>query len=203
MDFFSLSSAWASWLTIWRPISDLIKKYLKKSPIKKSLQNDISDIAEKWATDTDTELILMMHDKFKNLWVSTETENNLYDLWNSDNSGINDYFEKMFDKTMAKIEWFFYLLSKQIDWYESWLNLSSQLNNEKEIIVKQMDEDLWNFIDNEIVWIRDTFKFLPNLDEEINKWLETFLILKNFLLKKVEDLFDNIIWRFSKSWWDK
>lgn len=203
MDFFSLLSAWASWLTIWRAISDLINKYLKKSPIKKSLQDDISDIAEKWATDTDAELILMMHDKFKNLWVSTETENNLYDLWNSDNSGINDYFEKMFDKTMAKIEWFFYLLSKQIDWYESWLNLSSQLNNEKEIIVKQMDEDLWNFIDNEIVWIRDTFKFLPNLDEEINKWLETFLILKNFLLKKVEDLFDNIIWRFSKSWWDK
>lgn len=203
MDFFSLIWAGASWTTIWRAISDFIKKYLKKSPISKSLQNDIFDIAEKWATDTDAELILMMHDKFKNLWVSTETENNLYDLWNSDNSGINDYFEKMFDKTMAKIEWFFYLLSKQIDWYESWLNLSSQLNNEKEIIVKQMDEDLWNFIDNEIVWIRDTFKFLPNLDEEINKWLETFLILKNFLLKKVEDLFDNIIWRFSKSWWDK
>ena len=195
MDIWNILWAGASWFTFWKDIYYIIKKYLKKSPINKSLQNDISDIAEKWATDTDTELILIMHDNFETLWLSDDIENDVYDLWNSDNKEINNNLEKIFSKTMEKLEWFFCLVSKQIEWYELGLNLVSQLNKEKEIIARQMDEDIWNLIK----WYETLCKMLGSNDEDINKWLETFSILKNFLLEKIEELCDNIIWRFSKS----
>jgi len=192
MDFFSLLWAGASWLTIWKDIFHFIKRHLKKSPINKSLQNDIFDIVDKWATDTDVELTYIMHDGINALWLPDEIENELYDLWNSDNKEINVNIETIFAKTIEKAEWFLDLIEKQIDWYESGLNLVSQLNKEKEVTVGQMDEDIWNLIN----WYETLCKMFGSNDEDINKWLETFSILRKFVLKKIEELCDNIIWRF-------
>lgn len=189
----------ASWITIWETIIKVFKKYFsKKKPINKSLENDVLDIAEKWATDTDVELTYIMHDKFNTLWVPVETENNIYDLWEKEDKETDKFFKEAFSKTIEKAEWFINLVEKQIDWYDAGLNLSSQLDNEKNVVIRQLWEDLWNYINLFIPRMKELCKTHWIEETEITKWIEMFSELKDLFLKKIENLGDIIISRISK-----
>lgn len=201
-EFWSFLWDASSWITVSSFLVSLAKKYLfkkKKSPINKSLENDVLDIAEKWATDTDVELTYIMHDKFNTLWVPVETENNIYDLWEKEDKETDKFFKQVFSKTIEKAEWFLDLIGKQIDWYESGLNISPQLKNEKDAVIKQLWEDLSNYINLFIPRMENLCKTHWIDENEIKKWIEMFSELKDLFLKKIENLCDKIIWRISKS----
>ena len=199
--FWSILWNTSSWITVCNFLVDLAKRYVfkkKKSPINKSLENDVFDTAEKWATDTDIELTYMMHEKFNTFWVPVEAENNIYDLWQIEDKETDKFFKEAFSKTIEKAEWFISLIEKQIDWYDAGLNLSPQLDNEKTVLIWQLREDLSSYINLFIPRMKELCKTHWIDETEITKWIEMFSELKDLFLKKIENLCDSIISRISK-----
>lgn len=199
--FWSILWNTSSWITVSSFLVNLAKKYFlkkEKSPINKSLENDIYEIADKWAIDTDIELTYMMHEKFNTIWISEGIENSIYDLWQEEDWETDKFLKGAFSKTIVKAEWFIDLIYKQIDWYDTGLNLSFQLNNEKTILIKQVWDDLWNYINLFIPRMKELCKASWIDENQITKWLELFSELKKLFLEKIENLCNTIILRISK-----
>lgn len=177
---------------------DEIKKCIdRNSPIKKELRDSIENLIYEW----------------EETWkIQEESLYNKYISWHEHEKEINECVEKlykgkpisdetfdeMFHWTINKVKSLSDLIKKQIEWYGNNLDLSNQLNKEKEILVKQLREDLdtYFWIINSIAEKEAKKHWWANIDDiEISeKMIKEF---KEWAIQDASHLIDQIIKKVS------
>lgn len=113
----------------------------RNSPIKKELRNEIENLIyeweEKWRANEE-----LMYNKYIS-WHKHEKEINEWVEKLSNEKPISDeYLDEIFHWTISKIKSLSDLINKQIEWYDKNLDLSNQLNKEKESLIEHLKKDL-------------------------------------------------------------
>lgn len=177
---------------------DEIKKCIdRNSPIKKELRDSIENLIYEW----------------EETWkIQEESLYNKYISWHEHEKEINECVEKlskekpisdetfdeMFHWTINKVKSLSDLIKKQIEWYGNNLDLSNQLNKEKEILIKQLREDLdtYFWIINSIAEKEAKKHWWANIDDiEISeKMIKEF---KEWAIQDASHLIDQIIKKVS------
>jgi len=177
---------------------DEIKKCIdRNSPIKKELRDSIENLIYEW----------------EETWkIQEESLYNKYISWHEHEKEINEWVEKLskekpisdetFDEifhwTINKVKSLSDLIKRQIEWYGNNLDLSNQLNKEKEILIKQLREDLdtYFWIINSIAEKEAKKHWWANIDDiEISeKMIKEF---KEWAIQDASHLIDQIIKKVS------
>lgn len=113
----------------------------RNSPIKKELRNEIENLIyeweEKWRANEE-----LMYNKYIS-WHEHEKEINEWVEKLSNEKPISDvYLDEIFHWTISKVKSLSDLINKQIEWYDKNLDLSNQLNKEKETLIEHLKKDL-------------------------------------------------------------
>lgn len=189
--------AWV-WITAWvLTIADVIKNWIfecmeKNSPMVKDLKKSISEIVDQRYKESNKELKLKLHNYLWDFWDTEDLEEEILWLWDDENIFPKEIW-KLFERSKDKAEWLLYLMKKQVEWYAKWLKLRSEIEKQKESLISQFSLDIDKFIDSMDFEIKDFFKYLPNIEENSEKWKNVWIELKDFCIEKIILLIDPII----------
>lgn len=189
-------------IALLSPITQLILDEVKKckernSPEKKQLKSDIEDMIYEWQENWEKEE-KKLYNKYLS-WHEHEKEiNEAVEKLSKEKPISDEYFDGLFRWSIEKAKVISHLIKRQIEWYDKDLDLSHQLNKEKELFIKQLNEDLNTYF--EII-------MSPGIDpnkeyQEINindfiAWHSMTAEFKESVIKWTNNLLEKIIQRIS------
>lgn len=176
-------------LAVFWFIWNIIKQYLKNNnDIVRSKKEEINEVIDNRYNEDELKAELL--NTYASIWSTPKYTNYILSNIDMDNLYDESILKKWFRKSKLKLDALLLLMKKQIKWYWEPLDLTEIIKKEKNSLIEQMWNDIDNIMENNYEWIKQMFKCS---DEDLILWRKAFSRVKDFWLRKIDDLFNWII----------